>query len=111
MGMWLGGINLDPETPQGITNIEKCTWRLEHIAGDKYYIINHKGEHLYRPADTVVCDKNDFGKDEKRVMALMWLGGMKLSEQDKAVWRIEAVSQKKQKKREAKACRKSASET
>merc|ERR1712176_367235 len=37
-------------------------------------IRSRAGEALYRPADDVVCDKDDFGGHGKKLMALMKLG-------------------------------------
>lgn len=54
----------------------KITWTLNLVPGSisKFYILSHKGEPLYRPADDVVCDKTEFGRRERRLMLLMKRG-------------------------------------
>jgi hypothetical protein len=57
-------------------DLEKITWTLQLVPGssDKFHILSHLGEPLYRPADNVVCDKHDFGGEEERLMLLMKKG-------------------------------------
>merc|ERR1711972_779341 len=67
----------------------KTTWTLIHLGAGKYHILSPKKEPLYRPADDVVCDEEDWGGNAYRLLALM---NPKTKVDDiketKAVWRI-----------------------
>merc|ERR1712217_234543 len=86
-----------------IDHKEKCEWTLKKVCGkETWYILNHKGEPLYRPHDYWICDRNSLYMN--RLMALMKIGKKleDLSAQDKerCEWHLKQMVENKRQKHE-----------